>query len=907
MVNYTLRQSANVPTFQTLVPNLAALESSGIADGEREHTRHDTHIPLIPEAVYSWSQGESAWHDLSGADLVDLLESNKPPAFKTVLGRLDDQFVGPFYVDLDVNEEDGGIEVAIVQLNTLLGKLEAANVDLDCVRLFATGGRGFHIEIPEAIFNGKPHEQLPAIYKAMAMELFVDGVDCRVYSSGRGRQWRVPNIQRSNGSYKVPITPDEARNLTVESYRTLCSEPRGFPPLKEATLATGLALLWGKARDRLKSKPIKRTFTRAEAEMRQRFAVEVGPSIRATLSGAFLPDQGWNQIALQLALLAHALGWDDDRLVAEAAGLIARHESDGRRYATRFAREAELRRQFHYVDGNAAYDFTLAGLCSILRPGHKPELQGLEADQPEDAPNYAELIDTASDCTAVVEIARRVNTDAALTRTEATSLIKRAAKSVGVPIATLKSDLYDPEDTSGLFVQVTRHDFAASVLSCKAVLPHVPGLRQRAGELVEVHGARIAKVDLAHLGFLVSTVAKWRYPDGIGAPDGMVLQAVMSAGCWPGVPELLGVAHQPALLADGTVGAPQGYEPQYRPDDFALYDGSPAEALAELRGLLSEFPFATARDEAAALAGILTAVARPMLRTAPAFLVTANEAGVGKGCLSDLISLFASEDTSPISWPGGRTEQGKTLSAALWSGRPVLYFDNLRSGSVWNGEMICSILTEPMADGRILGASDMKPVSTKVLVIANGNNVSAGGDLTRRIIKIEMVATEGTVTRRFTGVDPRVAVRADRSRWVMTALRALQGDRAVDLLPMASFNEWSALVRGVLVGAGLPDVLQGVVDAVQADDDRATLGFLLEVWSERFGGDPLTLRDAWRTVANFVHDELHVLLLDIAGKGDGLDLTRAGYWFRANAGRSVGGRKLVQLGKTRKGIAWAVV
>jgi len=454
---------------------------------------------------------------------------------------------------------------------------------------------------------------------------------------------------------------------------------------------------------------------------------------------------------------------------------------------------------------------------------------GFEADEAADVAAArgadgwaAEIDEAAGDAGAVLAVARRAVVDPSLSRTEAEALIKRASKAAGVSARVLRGDLHPvgggDEGGDVRIIEVRRSDFAGSVDSALAVLPHVPGLRQRSGELVEAVGGRVSRVDQYRLAYLLSAAARWRNSEGWCAPDSAVLQAVLSAGAWPaGVPELAGIAHQPCLLPDGSLGTPAGFEACYTAADFPEYAGTPAEALAELRGLLREFPFATARDEAAAVAAILTAAARPMLRTAPAFLVTASEAGTGKGYLCALVSLFATPDVEPMPWPARNEERTKALHAALADGRAVTYFDNLRTGSNWDHETLCSALTDPVLSSRVLGSSNMLRVSTRTLFLANGNNVRATGDLARRVVVCELTANGGTVQRRFAD-DPVARVRAARGRWVMISLKALEGVRG-EVGPFASFSEWSESIRAAVVGAGLPDPVGKVVEAVEAGDD----------------------------------------------------------------------------------------
>ena len=78
--------------------------------------------------------------------------------------------------------------------------------------------------IPHVKPEGIAHQ--PAVYREIAHYLYVNNLDLRVYTAKRGRMWRVPNIERTIGLYKVALTPTEALSMTPELYLDLCSTPR---------------------------------------------------------------------------------------------------------------------------------------------------------------------------------------------------------------------------------------------------------------------------------------------------------------------------------------------------------------------------------------------------------------------------------------------------------------------------------------------------------------------------------------------------------------------------------------------------------------------------------------------------------------------------------------------------------
>ena len=144
------------------------------------------------------------------------------------------KYQGDFYLDFvseDINETIGKVKEFLTHLR------DEKEVDLDQLRYYASGKKGFHIEIPVACFNAKPSPSgyafLPAIYKEMALSMYHDTMDMVVYSAKKGRLWRVPNHLRFGGkTYKVQLTAQEVLDMTADFYAKVVMVPR--PALPEA-------------------------------------------------------------------------------------------------------------------------------------------------------------------------------------------------------------------------------------------------------------------------------------------------------------------------------------------------------------------------------------------------------------------------------------------------------------------------------------------------------------------------------------------------------------------------------------------------------------------------------------------------------------------------------------------------
>ncbi len=284
------------------------------------------------------------------------------------------RYSGPFYVDFDAP----CIDEATDQFKVFLAHLQAMNINLDMVRMYATGKKGYHIEIPAQIFMGKcPIAgvlHLPHIYREMAFSLFVDTMDMNVYSGKRGRQWRCPNVKRSdNGKYKVQLTSAEATSITPELYADICSNPRNSISIEPPKFNADLGLLYARSRDTVEKAVAKRKSGKSVRDPLKKFKGEWPDTFEGILCGATLkPDVGWNRISMQLAIVAAELGKTEEQLLSDAETLIDTHTGDGTRYNTPSKRRDDLRNMFRYCNGNPTMEYSVGAILSLILPEVRP-------------------------------------------------------------------------------------------------------------------------------------------------------------------------------------------------------------------------------------------------------------------------------------------------------------------------------------------------------------------------------------------------------------------------------------------------------------------------------------------------------------------------------------------------------
>lgn len=222
--------------------------------------------------VHYWhNEKNQQWRPIPASDCDCFIAASRP-RYVTVLAttyagdprqRHEARYRGPLYFDWDVKPEQGGIAEATRAVVRFMDKLTELGVDPDAVHWYASGSKGFHAEIPQATFATDALEEtnerlLPTIYREMAIALLTDGMDMSVYSGGLGRMWRVPNVRREDGKFKVPLIASEVQAMTPEQYGQLTAGPRTAPPTTTPTLAPQLVRIFTQSAQRVAAQERKR-------------------------------------------------------------------------------------------------------------------------------------------------------------------------------------------------------------------------------------------------------------------------------------------------------------------------------------------------------------------------------------------------------------------------------------------------------------------------------------------------------------------------------------------------------------------------------------------------------------------------------------------------------------------------
>lgn len=395
-------------------------------------------------------------------------------------------------------------------------------------------------------------------------------------------------------------------------------------------------------------------------------------------------------------------------------------------------------------------------------------------------------------------------------------------------------------------------------------------------------------------------------------PPSKVVHLLMSAQYRQAVPEVQGVVRQPFVRPDGSLCMSPGYQADLKvlaafdPEPFKKFawQGKVSAAQAEesarcCEDIYKEFAVDASMKSTVLCAG-MTAVQRGVLDRAPMILIQSNIAGIGKSTLARVFALLVSaRPASEISYPTSAEETARTLFSALASSPACVLIDNI-VGTLQDHPALCTCLTEPFYESRVLRTSSTKQVPTRALFVGTGNYVIPAADLRRRVLPIKLVSSlEHPEQRRFVREDLDQYVLEHRSELVMHHLRVaawyLQATKKIECIPLSGLHTWSRRCREPIQALGYEDPAIPMLKMLEeGDDDQVYRQQLLEVLRHCFGEEAFTVSDIARLELRQMLDALaNVGVL----KGGQLSREKLGWLLKGLAGFSINGFLLERLGK----------
>jgi len=286
---------------------------------------------------------------------------------------------------------------ALRGLRILIGHIqEIYGVDPYCMRLWCSGGKGFHAEIPSECFNsqdGDPY--LPLIYKRIvcqwAASLELSTIDISMYCMGSGKMFRIAGVMRDNGRRKVPLTLDEVQSLPIETLWKLSENPREVEPVEFDTACEDLAKLYQECKEQV----------HAEIEEFKK-QPPVDPEIIGRLQGKTSPciiyiltnypttkKTSFNGLVMNLVKYFQSTGSDINNSLHIAESFLQSYPHSTS-YTTYNERLKHFREQWAYHQGRSDSHFNCSYIKGYGFPGSAFDCKKCQANEPSEPASGAE-------------------------------------------------------------------------------------------------------------------------------------------------------------------------------------------------------------------------------------------------------------------------------------------------------------------------------------------------------------------------------------------------------------------------------------------------------------------------------------------------------------------------------------
>lgn len=141
------------------------------------------------------------------------------------------KFYSPLYFDIDAGDfSEENFSIARNDTQKLIMYLKTWYfLKEEDIHIFFSGSKGFHLIIPPEVLGVTPDNLLNIIYghfvKRAARLMKIETIDTRIYDNKRLLRM-VNSINGKTGLYKIPITHEQMKTLSLEAISEYAKQPR---------------------------------------------------------------------------------------------------------------------------------------------------------------------------------------------------------------------------------------------------------------------------------------------------------------------------------------------------------------------------------------------------------------------------------------------------------------------------------------------------------------------------------------------------------------------------------------------------------------------------------------------------------------------------------------------------------
>ena len=310
-------------------------------------------------------------------------------------------------------------------------------------------------------------------------------------------------------------------------------------------------------------------------------------------------------------------------------------------------------------------------------------------------------------------------------------------------------------------------------------------------------------------------------------------------------------------------------------------DMEPTAAVAFLLDIVKDYPWSDEgklqdkRSLAVHLAAMMGNFVRLLFDEGtqkPVIVYNGNQPQTGKSTLArmSLSPVYGVPEDKAL--PKSEDELRKELDAFAMARRPYMFLDDV--GGHLRSHLLNRFITSPMHTGRKMGTGELFTAPNVTQVFITGNGLTLSPDLARRCLIVDLFYAGEARGRKFERIITDALLAQDSTReQFLAALWALVRNwqdcgcnRHDNLLP--SFEEWSAIVGGIIVEAGFCDPIKAAPELAMDEQGEAFKRLFCALASDlptdtekkhftttdcRAKGEEL---DIWETLVVGLNDEL---------------------------------------------------
>ena len=435
------------------------------------------------------------------------------------------------------------------------------------------------------------------------------------------------------------------------------------------------------------------------------------------------------------------------------------------------------------------------------------------------------------------------------------------------------------------------------------------------------------------------------YTPGPDTPSTKLCEDVLSLPAWP-FPVIDGITLTPIInLNDGSLFNHQGYDPKTRiyyhpPKGTTIPPVSEHPTRDDVKAavnLLNEpfidFPIVDDASRTHITAALLTAVLRPSLPDiVPLFLLDKPAPGTGASLIAKIISVITLGSEAAMV-PAPKDEDGwkKLITSMMIQGATLINVDNVEY-KLYAPSLALLATTNNYTD-RLLGFSKVGTWPNKSTWILNGNNITIGGDLPRRVIWTRMDALSQRPWQRekengYKHPDVLAWTSHNRGEIIAAVLTLVrywiqQGKPgpSQDTPKLGGYEKWRDIIGGILHAAGYNGFLANLEQVYEEMDvDGTQWDAFINRWYELWQDTPKTAADiidlvrkendpkaAESEIKLKLSDALPDDLTDAIADRKGSSSKRVGNALRKRKDRVFSGElRLVKAGTKKRAVIWKV-